>query len=83
MGCNCKKTAKAAAKYTDEETIHKLSGFNKLLFIVRKIVTIVLVVLIFIIVIPFGIINGIIRIITGRSLKINVSKIIKLFHVRN
>lgn len=83
MGCNCKKTAHNVAKYTNDNTIDELTGARKIAFGIRKIVTIVLVILVFIFATPFVIMYGIIRIIRGKSLRINVSKIIKLFHVRS
>lgn len=83
MGCNCKKTAKAAKKYTDEETVDILTGVRKLLYFIRKILTVVLVIIVFIIATPFLVLAGIRNMVFGQNLKINISKIIKVFHVRN
>lgn len=82
MGCNCKKTAKKIQKYTDEETVENLKGVKKIRFKIRYLITIVLVMLVFIIMIPFGIIYGIVHILKGEKIKINISKIIKIFNVK-
>lgn len=81
-GCNCKKTAKKFQKYTDEETVENLKGVKKIRFKIRYLITIVLVMLVFIIMIPFGIIYGIVHILKGKKIKINISKIIKIFNVK-
>lgn len=83
MGCNCKKTANAAKKYTNEDTVDNLTGVKKLLFFIKKILTVVLVIIVFIIGTPFLIINGVKRILTKKSLRINLTNIIKLFNVRS
>lgn len=82
MGCNCKQTAKKVQKYTDEETVENLKGVKKIRFKLRYLITIVLVMLVFIIMIPFGIIYGIVHILKGEKIKINISKIIKIFNVK-
>ena len=81
-GCNCKKTAERVSKYTDEETVENLKGVKKIRFKIRYLITIVLVMLVFIIMIPFGIIYGIVHILKGEKIKINISKIIKIFNVK-
>lgn len=82
MGCNCKKTAESAKKYTDEETIVELHGIEKVKFFLRKIIIVVLSIIVFIIGIPLLIIKLIIDKSKGKKIRINLSKIIKVFHVK-
>lgn len=83
MGCNCKDKANTAKKYTDSETMETLEGARKVSFMIRQIITVLLLVIVFIIAFPLFIINSVIRIITGNSLKINVTNFIRLFNVRH
>jgi hypothetical protein len=83
MSCNCKKTAQKIEKYSDEETLIKLKGLDKIRFKLRYLITLLLIIIVFIIMIPFGIIYGIVHILKGEKIKINVSKIIKIFHVKH
>jgi hypothetical protein len=83
MSCNCKKTAQKIEKYSDEKTLIKLKGLDKIMYIMRGIITILLIVLLFIIVVPFVIMYMIYYMIRGKKIKINVSKITKIFHVKH
>jgi hypothetical protein len=82
MGCNCKKKAERVSKYTDDKTIEKLKGVKKIRFKLRYLITLLLVIIVFIIMVPFGIIYGIVHILKGEKIKINISKIIKIFNVK-
>lgn len=82
MGCKCKETAATVQKYTKDRTLEELHGFKAILFLFRKIITVVLALLVFIIAVPFLIIFVIIRVIRGKKIKLNLTKIIKAFHVK-
>lgn len=83
MGCKCKDTAKAAAKYSNDTTVKQLTGIKKGLMIGRQILTYILVILLFIIAIPFLIILAISKMVKGKKITVNISKIIKVFHVKS
>lgn len=82
-GCKCKETAQNARKYSTEETMVQLKGIKKIIWLIKKLIIIVLVLNLFIIITPFIILIGIIQILKGKKLRINLTKIIKLFHVKN
>lgn len=80
--CNCKKTAKKVQKYTDDETIIKLKGIRKVLNMVKILIIFVLVFLLFIVSAPFVCMYLIIQHIRGLELKLNVTKLIRIFYVK-
>ena len=82
-GCKCKETAQHARKSSTEETMVQLKGIKKIIWFIKKLIIIVLVLNLFIIITPFIILIGIIQILKGKKLRINLTKIIKLFHVKN
>lgn len=75
MGCNCKKTAEKAQKYTDEETIREVHGTEKAAMFISKIFIVILLFVILIIAAPFLIVYAIFAAITGRS--INIGKLLR------
>lgn len=75
MGCNCKKTAEKAQKYTDEETIREVHGVEKVAMFISKFFIVILLLVILIIAVPVIIPYSIFAVITGRS--INIGKLFK------
>lgn len=75
MGCNCKKTAEKAQKYTDEETIREVHGAEKTAMFISKFFIVILLFVILIIAAPILIIYSIFAVVTGRS--INLGKLFK------
>lgn len=75
MGCNCKKTAEKAQKYTDEETIREVHGAEKAAMVISKFFIVFLLLIILIIAVPVIIPYSIFAVITGRS--INIGKLFK------
>ena len=76
MGCKCKETAKKAQKYTEEETIIKPKGFGWVIATVKNILITILMFSLIILVLPFMALVFVFKAITGKEMKINVSKII-------
>lgn len=74
MGCNCKKTAENASRYTDEETVTQIKGFRKILSFVGKLIIGIFIFLLIIVVFPFIIIYVIICIIMGRPIRLKLYK---------
>lgn len=75
MGCNCKKTAENARKYTDEETLREVHGAEKAAMVVTKIFTVILLFVILIIAVPVIIFYSIFAVVTGKN--INIGKLLK------
>jgi ABC-type bacteriocin/lantibiotic exporter with double-glycine peptidase domain len=75
MGCNCKKTAEKASKYTDEETVREVHGTEKAAMFISKIFIVILLFVILIIAVPLIMVYFIFVIFTGRS--INIGKLFK------
>lgn len=69
MGCNCKKTAENASKYTDDEPIEVLTGIKKTAMIISKAIIAILIFLILIVVCPFIILYCMICLVIGKPLK--------------
>ncbi len=74
MGCNCKKTAENASKYTDDETVIPLNGFNKVLSFIGKFIIGIFIFLLIIVVFPFIIIYVAVCIIMGKHIRLNLYK---------
>ena len=70
MGCNCKKKAKNASKYTDEETLEELKGVKKFKMFISKVIIAVLIFLILIVLCPIIIVYCMICLITGKKIKL-------------
>ena len=75
MGCNCKKTAEKARKYTDDETIREVHGTEKVAMFISKFFIVILLFVILIIAAPVLIIYSVFAVVTGRS--INIGKLLK------
>lgn len=79
MGCNCKKTAEKAGKYSNDgssglEMVHGIESV--FMFLLRVIVSILAISLI-IIIFPFIIVWVIVGSITGKGIRINLKKLFK------
>lgn len=75
MGCNCKKTAEKARKYTDDETIREVRGAERMAMFISKFFIVILLFVILIIAAPVLIIYSVFAVVTGRS--INIGKLLK------
>ena len=80
--CNCKKTARIVQKYTNDNTFEKLNGCKRVVEFLKNTLMLLLVVSIFIIIIPFGLLHVIYKMFKGNKLNINISKLISIFHVK-
>lgn len=78
MGCNCKKTAENAGKYSDDGNgLEIVRGFGKIpVFLLRIILTILAVSLI-IVILPFFLLWITFRMIMGKDVKINLRKLLR------
>lgn len=77
MACNCKKVARAAQKHTEEETMIKAKGINKIISFLGKLILGFLLFLVLIIIVPIIVVYSLISVITGKS--ININKVLKIF----
>ncbi len=75
MGCNCKKTAEKAQKYTDEETIREVHGAERAAMFISKFFIVILLLVILIIAVPILIVYSVFAAVTGRS--INIGKLLR------
>lgn len=82
--CNCKnkKIAKTAQKYSDDDTMVRMRGIAKVIHVFKIVLIFVLVFSLFIIVTPFTLIYIIISKCKRKKIKINVSKLIRVFYVK-
>lgn len=72
MGCNCKKTAENASKYTDDETFEVVKGIKKVTMVLGKIIIAILLFLILIVTCPFIIVYCMICLIVGKPMKLGL-----------
>lgn len=80
--CNCKKTARKAQKYANDNTFEKISGSKRFIQFFKNCLMLVLVLSIFIIAMPFGLLHLVYKMVKGNKLNINLSKLISIFHVK-
>ena len=74
MGCKCKETAKAAQKYSDEETIDRKIDVAK---IIEKVMSGIFIFLLLIVVMPLIMVYVIISFVFGQTVNIKwIKKII-------
>lgn len=78
MGCNCKKTAENAGKYSDDGSgVEVIKGLGRIpIFLLRALLTILAVSLI-IVILPFFLLWITFRMIIGKDVKINLRKLLK------
>lgn len=73
MGCNCKKVAENAAKYTDDEVFDN-GLLKKFIMMVGKIIIVVLIFLLLIVLCPVIIIYCMICLVIGKQIKFKIFK---------
>ena len=74
MGCKCKETAKAAQKYSDEETMDTKIDVAK---IIEKVISGIFIFLLLIVVMPFIVVYDIISFVFKQTVNIKwIKKII-------
>ena len=74
MGCKCKETAKAAQKYSDEETMNTKIDVAK---IIEKVISGIFIFLLLIVVMPLIMVYVIISFVFGQTVNIKwIKKII-------
>lgn len=81
MGCNCKKVAKNAQKYTDEETLEEPRGVKKASNFLTKFFVVILLIVVLIICMPFIVAYALYCVLTGNS--VNISKILRRHNGKN
>lgn len=79
MGCNCKKTAENAGKYSDDGIgVEVVKGLGRIpIFLLRALLTILAVSLI-IVILPFFLLWITFRMIIGKDVKINLRKLLRI-----
>lgn len=75
MGCNCKKQAEKAQKYTDEETTEELHGVRRAAEFLSKFFIVISLTALLIICTPFMACYAVYCVVTGHG--INIRKFLK------
>lgn len=80
MGCNCKKTSDASAKYSDDgkTPLKRLSGISLVLAFVGKLFISILAFGLIIVILPFFLLYVFFCIITGKGIRINLNKLFRI-----
>ena len=71
MGCNCKKTARAAARYADGEDTERVPYAVGVLNIIRTVFIIISVFVLIIITLPISLPVGVVSMFRGNSVRID------------
>lgn len=78
MGCNCKKTAANAGKYSDDGSgVEIVRGLKKIPVFLLRALLVILASGLIIVILPFFLLWIMFRMIIGKEIKVNLSKILK------
>lgn len=79
MGCNCKNTSENAVKYSDDgkPVLKHLGWLGSVLAFVVRFITAIFTFAVIIVILPMFLLYAAFCLITGKSVKINIKKILK------
>lgn len=78
MGCNCKKTAVNAGKYSDDGSgVEIVRGLKKIPVFLLRALLVILASGLIIVILPFFLLWIMFRMIIGKEIRVNLSKILK------
>lgn len=79
MGCNCKNISENAAKYSDDgnPVLKHLGWLGSILAFVVRLITSIFTLAVIIVILPLFLLYAAFCLITGKSVNINIKKILK------